>query len=922
MFENEESLTQDVVSLRNLLRLTEHNLQSVGQTLSPLYNQSEGHDDEYVHQSPDDLILQDLQTPDVPLFQSSCVCQERPFSGTAERRAVAGSPSSKSRSSSVKTKSEDMEAVSLRKKLGCVRQENACLTMQDEQLISDLDALQYELANSKSQLHLRGPRVGLKNNVAVMNEQILHLEAELEAQAKELKEAELRAECNQEAAAHNDIVVATLTEELSALREELDNKTVLGKRAEQQRNQALENAEKLKEAFKDYKATISIKLKRVMESESKLKESLIECDREKEELELRCSVLQREKTEQSQTISQLKEEVRQGKCSAAERSDLQAQLEEARRRASLLEGQLVERGVECRELASLRRELEDLRTLTQSQEQRVAQSHREAQQSQAELSSLEAILALLHLREGAAGQLCARPCMLPPVDYSGTAHLLRLKPGEGYQQLLLVLQSVEAERTKQSSVVERLQERLSRAQEEISSLQSSMAQRASHYQSLHTELLDKVSQVTDTEKELKRKSARVAALEKQLQEKTSAYSQAALKNTELENQLQEKTSSLQHYQTLMTKKQREYQQSLDKCKKSQSQQCVEQQHRIEMLQLSVEEFQSQVLEIGQELCLLQRERDEAQKTALMLQTTVEQLTQEKQAEARHSEELLQSFKEQAAQSATKVCELQSSLSACRVELDSYLKQMEEVKSNYESELQKNNDKVSSLQEKLHSTSLVCQSSSEQNLQLQLSLQQQQTMLTESTAHISELEENQSQLQRQVSSLEQQLERARASLQDEVRNREQEAQKRDKALQEMNQQNTQLSESVTHLSSEMTKCKGELESKESELQRLRREVSVKTLQIAHMEESLQETRNQLDSKSDMVADLEEKLHRCEADRLNCVQQVQILERQLQGVQGELADTLEQLQKLKDILQRTQTIANERQASVEKLNVQLR
>lgn len=34
-------------------------------------------------------------------------------------------------------------------------------------------------------------------------------------------------------------------------------------RAEQQRNQALENAEKLKEAFKDYKATISIKLKKV-----------------------------------------------------------------------------------------------------------------------------------------------------------------------------------------------------------------------------------------------------------------------------------------------------------------------------------------------------------------------------------------------------------------------------------------------------------------------------------------------------------------------------------------------------------------------------------------------------------------------------------------------------------------------------------
>lgn len=58
--------------------------------------------------------------------------------------------------------------------------------------------------------------------------------------------------------------------------------------------------------------------------------------------------------------------------------------------------------------------------------------------------------------------------------------------------------------------------------------------------------------------------------------------------------------------------------------------------------------------------------------------------------------------------------------------------------------------MSILQEKLCSANQVCQSTSEQNLQLQLSLQQQQTMLTESTAHISELEESQNQLQTLVS----------------------------------------------------------------------------------------------------------------------------------------------------------------------------
>lgn len=39
-----------------------------------------------------------------------------------------------------------------------------------------------------------------------------------------------------------------------------------------------------------------------MESESQLKENLIACDREKEALEMKYSVSEREKTEQSQTV--------------------------------------------------------------------------------------------------------------------------------------------------------------------------------------------------------------------------------------------------------------------------------------------------------------------------------------------------------------------------------------------------------------------------------------------------------------------------------------------------------------------------------------------------------------------------------------------------------------------------------------------
>ncbi|KAF3858777.1 hypothetical protein F7725_011978 [Dissostichus mawsoni] len=877
-----------------------------------LYSHSGGHEDrgECEQKSPEQcehLTLTDLQTPDVPPSQSGCVCQESPVSGTAERRAAAGSltpPSPISQSASFK--SVEMESFSAR-----LRQENACLSVQDEQmqLISDLDAMQYELSSSRSQSRLRGPRLGVKSSLAVMSEQIRQLQAELETQTAQLKATELRADCSQEAAAHSDILVANLTEDVSALREELDTKTALCKRAEQQRNQALQNAEKLKEAFKEYRAT-------VMESESKLKESLIECDREKEQLEVKCSLLERGKVEQSQTIwyvtlfyvcrnrktekkalicllthsipndplsacSQLTEEARQARSAAA---GLQAQLEEAGRKALHLERQLTERGAEFRELASLRTDLENLRTLTQRQEQSLVQSQREAQQSQreaqqreAELAGLEATLTLLHLREvqkstihksqcwcggdAVCQALHASPsglfrnCTPAESEASNSCPLFPVAPlaGEGYQQLLRALQLMEAERSRQSSLVERLQERLSRSQEETSTLQSSMAQRASHYQSLHSELLDRVSHTTDKEKELKRKSARVAALEKQLQEKTSAYSQAALTNTELENQLLEKKATVQHYQSMMSKKQKEYQQSLENCQNSQSHQLTEHQHRIEMLQLCVEEAETRMLEMEQNLSSVQMERDELRKFLSCCRAPWNNS---------HSE-------------------LQTSLSECREELVFYLQQMEEVKKNYESELQKNKDKVSSLQEKLHSTTLVCQSSGEQNLQLQLSLQQQQSMLTESSAHISELEEMWSSSWSGPGRL------CRAS----------------------------------HLKSEMVKCRGELVSKDSELHRLQRDVTVKTSQISCMDESLQQLRSLLNSKSDTVMDLEEQLHRCEADRSNVSQRLQVLEGQLQAVRTELTETLEQLRELRDVLQRTQTTADERQASVEKLIIQL-
>lgn len=57
--------------------------------------------------------------------------------------------------------------------------------------------------------------------------------------------------------------------------------------------------------------------------------------------------------------------------------------------------------------------------------------------------------------------------------------------------------------------------------------------------------------------------------------------------------------------------------------------------------------------------------------------------------------------------------------------------------------------VEALQAEMRGSSLVCQSSSEQNLQLQHTVQRQQTMLQESTSRVAELEDRQALLLEQV-----------------------------------------------------------------------------------------------------------------------------------------------------------------------------
>ncbi|KAI4894106.1 hypothetical protein NFI96_020168, partial [Prochilodus magdalenae] len=1143
---------------------------------------------------PEHLTLEDLQKPDAGKASSCLDNLERSNSPKkSEWRTCSGAHNCDYQVHSVR----DMEnETQLRRKLNTVRQENSSLVLENRQLINDLEATHLELASSRSKIRLLGSSVGLKSSsVSVMKDHIQDLESQLESQTKALLEAEQKLAASEQTAVQRERAVAILKEELKAVKAELSDKTRQWKRTEQQRNQALQNAEKLTVAFKDYKGEVTEKLKKVVENEGKLKASLIECDREREELEDRCKELEREKERMGQNLRELKESRDRAESNTAERLELQGQLQQASKQLGCLQRELVQKEAQLVEVSGLRREREDLRLLSACQEQRLAQAQREMEQGRAELASLESILDMLHLRENREGSLCMNPCLLPSLTYTATTEHLKHNPGERYQKLLAVLQTVEKEKTRQASTAQNLQERLTKAQEEISSLQNSITQRASHYQQLHNQLLDKAAQATTLEKELKKKNSRLSLLEKQLQEKTAAYSQVAMKTSQLEQELLERDSSIHHYQSVLSKRQREHQQALEKSKLAEENKSKDLEDRIEVLgisqssvckalkkncskrtncsgvrktsardnkqlrkiavsnrfksdlwnkqtgadvsrsttyrrlrelgfksrvpavkpmlnkkqmekrlkwakehgewtaedwqkvvfsdesrfcisfgdqgprvwrrggetynhecvkrsvkfpqsvmvwgcmsargvgelcflkktvnaavyqdvletfliptveeqfgeedfifqqdlapahaakstkdwftkkqlevlawpanspdlnvienlwaivkrkirdrkpttqdqlkqniatawealQLSLAQSQAEGEDLRQTVSMLQLEKKEAQHQNCLLQQSVSQLSQDFEMKVKRSEEAVRSFKEQASESATKITFLEMELSSCKEELSGYLQQMDKAKQQYETQLELKNSELSALQEAVKSRAFACKSSTEENLQLQRSIQRQHSMLQESTTRIAQLEESQIQLQSQVSHLEQELERERSALTEELRRREEEAklevEEARLEVQKKEKQAAELSASITQLSSEMNTCRGELSEMEQELLRLRRDSNAKSSQLVQMEETLQETKGLLDKKSEMVVDLEEKLHRSEMDRRNSLQRAQLLEGQLQVVRGELSDTLDHLQELRDVLQKTQLTADERQTTIDQLAAELR
>ncbi|XP_029084666.1 coiled-coil domain-containing protein 18 isoform X4 [Monodon monoceros] len=937
----EESLLANVASLRHELKITEWSLQRLGEELSSVSPRENSGYASNLSRS-ERLVLEDLSQPSqLGLLNYSSykkVCK-MPNSGTDFQKK----PRDKMSFSS--STPVDQEIKSLREKLNKFRQQNACLVSQNHSLMTKIESVHFELTQSRAKVSMLEPAQQQAAIVPILEEQIINLEAEVSAQDKVLREAEDKLQQSQKMVTEKEQSLQKSQEECIKLKVDLLEQSKQGKRAEQQRNEALYNAEELSKAFQHYKEKVTEKLEKVQAEEAILEKNLINCEKENKRLQEKCGLYKSELEILKEKLRQLKEENNNGKeklrIMAVKNSEVMAQLTESRQSILKLESELEDKDEILREKFSLMNENRELKVHIATQNERLDLCQQEIESSRVELRSLEKIISQLPLKREMFGfksslskhqmsilsnkedsyigccetnkmviselriKLAMKEAEIQKLQANLTANQLShnliasndnqesgklnsletepVKLGGNQVESIkdqnqhTVNKQYERERQRLASGIEELRDKLMQIEAENSDLKVNMAHRTSQFQLIQEELLEKASNSSKLESEMTKKCSQLLTLEKQLEEKIVAYSSIAAKNAELEQELMEKNEKVRSLETNINTEHEKICLAFEKAKKIHLDQHKEMEKQIE---------------------------------------------REMEKENMKKDEALKILQNQVSEETIKVRQLDSALEICKEELALHLNQLEGNKEKFEKQLKKKSEEVYCLQKELKIKNHSLQETTEQNVILQHTLQQQQQMLQQETFRNGELEDIQTKLEKQVSKLEQELQKQRESSAEKLRKMEEKCEAATYEADLKRQKVIELTGTARQVKLEMDHYKEELYKMEKEIKHLKRDGENKAMHLSQLDMILEQTKTELDKKTNAVKELEKLQHHTETELTEALQKREVLETELQNAHGELKSTLRQLQELRDVLQKAQLSLEEKYTTITDLTAELR
>ncbi|XP_053446792.1 coiled-coil domain-containing protein 18 isoform X1 [Nycticebus coucang] len=480
----------------------------------------------------------------------------------------------------------------------------------------------------------------------------------------------------------------------------------------------------------------------------------------------------------------------------------------------------------------------------------------------------------------------------------------------------------ERERRRLAIGIEELRTKLMEIEAENSDLKVNMAHRTSQFQLIQEELLEKASNSSKLESEMTKKCSQLLTLEKQLEEKIVAYSSIAARNAELEQELLEKNEKIRSLETNINTEHEKICLAFEKAKKIHLEQHKEMEKQIERLEAQLEKKDQQFKEQEKTMSILQQDIICKQHHLESLDRLLTESKVEMEKENTKKDEALKALQNQVSEETIKVRQLDSALEICKEELALHLSQLEGNKEKFEKQLKKKSEEVYCLQKELKIKNHSLQETSEQNVILQHTLQQQQQMLQQETIRNGELEDIQTKLEKQVSKLEQELQKQRESSAEKLRKMEEKCESAAHEADLKRQKVIELTGSARQVKLEMDQYKEELSNMEKEIMHLKRDGENKALHLSQLDMILDQTKTELEKKTNAVKELEKLQHHTETELTEALQKQEALEAELQNAHGELKSTLRQLQELRDVLQKAQLSLEEKYTTIKDLTAEVR
>ncbi|XP_059946121.1 coiled-coil domain-containing protein 18 isoform X3 [Mesoplodon densirostris] len=964
----EESLLANVASLRHELKITEWSLHSLGEELSSV-SPRENSDFASNLSRSERLVLEDLSQPSqlgllnyspykkmsfsssTPVDQEIKSLQEKLNKLTQQNACLV----SQNHSLMTKIDSVHFELTQSRAKVSMLesaQQQAAIVPILEEQIINleaEVSAQDKVLREAEDKLEQSQKMVTEKEqSLQKSQEECIKLKVDLLEQSKQGKRAERQ---RNEALYH--------AEELSKAFQHYKEKV----------------AEKLEKV----QAEEAILEKNLINCEKEKKRLQEKCGLYKSELEILKEKLRQLKEEKNNGKETLR-------IMAVKNSEVIAQLTESRQSILKLESELEDKDEILREKFSLMNENRELKVRIAAQDERLDLCQQEIESSRVELRSLEKIMSQLPLKREmfafksslskhqmsilsnkedsyigccetnkmviselriklamkeaeiqklqanlTANQLSHNLIASNDNQESGKLNSLETEPvklgGNQVESIKdqnqhTVNKQYERERQRLASGIEELRDKLMQIEAENSDLKVNMAHRTSQFQLIQEELLEKASNASKLESEMTKKCSQVLTLEKQLEEKIVAYSSIAAKNAELEQELMEKNEKVRSLETNINTEHEKICLAFEKAKKIHLDQHKEMEKQIERLETQLEKKEQQFKEQEKTISMLQQDIICKQRHLESLDRLLTESKGEMEKENMKKDEALKTLQNQVSEETIKVRQLDSALEICKEELALHLNQLEGNKEKFEKQLKKKSEEVYCLQKELKIKNHSLQETTEQNVILQHTLQQQQQMLQQETIRNGELEDIQTKLEKQVSKLEQELQKQRESSAEKLRKMEEKCEAATYEADLKRQKVIELTGTARQVKLEMDHYKEELYKMEKEIKHLKQDGENKAMHLSQFDMILEQTKTELDKKTNAVKELEKLQHHTATELTEALQKREVLETELQNSHGELKSTLRQLQELRDVLHKAQLSLEEKYTTIKDLTAELR